>query len=206
MKIALFIISAVVAYFITGLNPAIILSKIVYHKDIRTCGSGNPGFTNFKRTFGGAWAWVVMAVDLLKAAVVVAVFALLFNAYTGYFQLGAAYTGLFCMLGHSFPIWYKFKGGKGFLVYMSLLLFVDWRAWLVACAVLAAFIFTIKYMSLSSMCSVASSVVVLFFTDAHPGAIIACAAMALFIIVRHHENINRLIHGTERKFYFSSKH
>lgn len=205
MKIALYIISALVAYFVTGLNPAIIISKLVYHKDIRTCGSGNPGFTNFKRTFGGVWAWVVMAIDLLKSAVVVGTFALLFKHYTGHFQLGAAYTGLFCMLGHSFPIWYKFKGGKGFLVYMSLILFVDWRAWLVACAVLAALIFTIKYMSLSTMCAVTSSVVVLFFTDAHPGAIISCTAMVLFIIIRHHENINRLIHGTERKFYFSSK-
>ena len=100
MKRALYIISALVAYFVTGLNPAIIISKLVYHKDIRTCGSGNPGFTNFKRTFGGAWSWVVMAIDLLKSAVVVGTFAMLFKHYTGHFQLGAAYTGLFCMLGH----------------------------------------------------------------------------------------------------------
>lgn len=205
MKIALFISAAVCAYFITGLNPAIILSKLVYHKDIRTCGSGNPGFTNFKRTFGGKLSWVVMLIDLLKAAIVVGVFAYLFYLETGYFQLGAAYTGLFCMLGHAYPVWYKFKGGKGFLVYMSIILFVDWISFLVACAVLALLIFTTKYMSLSTMCAVASSVIVMFFTKAHIGAIIACAAMVLFIIIRHHENIKRLFQGTERKFYFSAK-
>ena len=116
MKILLYILSALTAYLVAGWNPAITFSRAIYKKDIRECGSGNPGFTNFKRSFGNRWAWFVLLLDLFKAAVVVGIFALLFEQYFGMYQLGAAYTGLFALLGHAFPIWYGFKGGKGFLV------------------------------------------------------------------------------------------
>ena len=59
MTILLYLTAAVAAYLLCGVNPAIVLSRVVYHTDIREKGSGNPGFTNFKRTFGGPWAWVV---------------------------------------------------------------------------------------------------------------------------------------------------
>ena len=70
MKALAYIISAVFAYFVSGLNPAIIMSKAIYKKDIRTCGSGNPGFTNFKRVFGNKYAWFVFVLDILKGAVI----------------------------------------------------------------------------------------------------------------------------------------
>ena len=136
MTILILCIAAVCAYLVSGLNPAIILSKSIYHKDIRECGSGNPGFTNLKRTFGNKWAWWVFVLDLGKAAAVVALFAFLYSRFGGDYQFGAAFTGLFAMAGHAFPVWYGFKGGKGFLVYMSIIWFVSWRAGLVAAAVL----------------------------------------------------------------------
>ena len=71
MKVFLYIAAAICGYVVAGMNPAIAISKAVYHKDIRECGSGNPGFTNFKRTFGNKWAWWVLTLDLAKAAVVV---------------------------------------------------------------------------------------------------------------------------------------
>ena len=94
MTVLLCIMAAVCAYLIAGINPAIEFSKRIYHSDIRTCGSGNPGFTNFKRTFGNKWAWWVLAFDLAKGAVVTALFAYLFEHHLGQYQLGAAYTGL----------------------------------------------------------------------------------------------------------------
>ena len=116
MNYLLYISAAICAYLIAGWNPAITLSRAVYKKDIREYGSGNAGFTNFKRNFGMRLAWVVLVLDLCKAAVVVSVFASLFERTLGLWQLGAAYTGFIAVLGHAFPIWYGFKGGKGFLV------------------------------------------------------------------------------------------
>ena len=136
MKALAYIISAVFAYFVSGLNPAIIMSKAIYKKDIRTCGSGNPGFTNFKRVFGNKYAWFVFVLDILKGAVISVVAGLLFRAYVGSWALGVAYAGLFAMLGHAFPIYYGFKGGKGFLVCLSTVWFIDWRAGAIATAVL----------------------------------------------------------------------
>lgn len=201
----LYVLSAVCAYLIAGLNPAIILSNVVYKKDIRKCGSGNPGFTNFKRTFGNRLAWWVLALDLAKSAVIVAVFAALFKRGGAGYQLGAAYTGLFCMLGHAFPVWYKFKGGKGFLVLMSVIWFIDWRAGLVALAVLCLLLFTVKIMSLSTMSAMLAAFVFLCIAGVDTPAVLwLYGAEVLFLILRHTENIKRIFRGTEKKFSFKS--
>ena len=89
MDYLLYIGAALCAYLTAGWNPAITLSRAVYKKDIRECGSGNPGFTNFKRSFGSRLAWVVFALDLGKAAIVVALFASLFERRFGMWQFGA---------------------------------------------------------------------------------------------------------------------
>ena len=83
MKIWLYISAALISYLIAGWNPAITFSKAIYKTDIRTCGSKNPGFTNFKRCFGNRWAWFVFALDLLKGALVVFLFAKLFENNLG---------------------------------------------------------------------------------------------------------------------------
>lgn len=205
MNILLYISSALCAYLISGINPAIILSNKIYHKDIRTCGSGNPGFTNFKRSFGNKWAWWVLLFDLLKSAIVVAVFADMFENYLRVYQLGAAYTGLFALLGHAFPIWYKFKGGKGFLAYMSVIWFIDWRAGLIAVCLMLILLLLTKYMSLSTVLAMLSCPVTLFFTGASVSVISLCAISVLFIAYRHKENFKRLANGTENKFSLSKK-
>lgn len=205
MNILLYISSALCAYLISGINPAIILSNKIYHKDIRTCGSGNPGFTNFKRSFGNKWAWWVLLFDLLKSAIVVAVFADMFENYLRVYQLGAAYTGLFALLGHAFPIWYKFKGGKGFLAYMSVIWFIDWRAGLIAVCLMLVLLLLTKYMSLSTVLAMLSCPVTLFFTGASVSVISLCAISVLFIAYRHKENFKRLANGTENKFSLSKK-
>ena len=150
--VLLFLLAGGSAYLISGLNPAIILSKLIYHDDIRLKGSKNPGFTNFKRVYGNRCAWYVFVLDILKSVLPCIIFAWLFEHSYGHWQLGAAYTGLFSMIGHIFPVWYGFKGGKGFLVEVGAVYVIDWRAGLIATAVFLILLFTLKYMSLSSIC------------------------------------------------------
>lgn len=205
MKALAYIISAVFAYFVSGLNPAIIMSKAIYKKDIRTCGSGNPGFTNFKRVFGNKYAWFVFVLDILKGAVISVVAGLLFRAYVGSWALGVAYAGLFAMLGHAFPIYYGLKGGKGFLVCLSTVWFIDWRAGAIATAVLVIMLPLTKYMSLSTMSALVAGAVAVAAFGGGLAVSIMYAVCVLFVIVRHKQNIVRLVQGTESKFSFGKK-
>lgn len=205
MKAFAYIISAVFAYFVSGLNPAIIMSKAIYKKDICTCGSGNPGFTNFKRVFGNKYAWFVFVLDILKGAVISVVAGLLFRAYVGSWALGVAYAGLFAMLGHAFPIYYGFKGGKGFLVCLSTVWFIDWRAGAIATAVLVIMLPLTKYMSLSTMSALVAGAVAVAAFGGGLAVSIMYAVCVLFVIARHKQNIVRLVQGTESKFSFGKK-
>lgn len=200
MKALLYISAALVAYLIAGWNPAITFSKAIYKKDIRICGSGNPGFTNFRRTFGNRYAWYVLMLDLGKAAVVVALFALLFSKNEAGFQVGAAYTGIFALLGHTYPIWYGFKGGKGFLVSLSVLYVIDWRIGLIATLIMNLLLFATKYMSFATVTALLISPVVMIFFETPMPVILLTAVNVLFVAIRHKENFKRLKNGTESKF------
>jgi len=205
MKILLYILAAVCGYVIAGMNPAIAISKAVYHKDIRECGSGNPGFTNFKRTFGNKWAWWVLVLDLSKAAVVVGLFAWLLSRQGVDFQLGAAYTGMFCMLGHAFPFQFKFKGGKGFLVCLSTMYVIDWRVGLIATGIMVILLLITKYMSLSTTLAMLLCPILLIPFGASVPVILMATVCAVFMAVRHKENFKRLFQGTESKFSLKGK-
>ncbi len=198
-------IAAVSAYLISGINPAIILSKCVYGKDIRECGSGNPGFTNFKRTFGSL-GWLVMVLDLLKSALPCLVFGLIFDCIYSEWQLGVALTCAFSMLGHAFPVWYGFKGGKGFLVCLSAMWIFHPLAGLTATAVMVILLLTVKIMSLATMFGLLSALAVipLVGIDRLAAYLIMCACV-LFMIIRHKENIVRLVKGTESTFLIFGK-
>lgn len=200
MKLLLWLAAAVVAYIVSSWNPAITLSKAIYHKDIRTCGSGNPGFTNFKRTFGNKWAWWVMLLDMCKSGVVVLLFAFLFRFFSYDFQIGAAFTGIFALIGHAYPVWYEWKGGKGFLVTLSVVAVVDWRVGLAAFVLMTILLLTTDYMSLSTVTALLLSPVMLIFLKAEPLAIVMVAVMVGFVAVRHRENFKRLLAGTEKHF------
>lgn len=201
MDVFMYLFATVCAYLIAGVNPAIILSKKIYHTDIRSLGSGNPGFTNFKRVFGNRYAWYVLLLDMLKAILAVAIFGWAFEHAFGMYQFGAAYTGLFAMLGHAYPIWYKFKGGKGFLVGAATIWFVDWRAGIVALVIMMLLLFTLRYMSLSVICAGVSCPITLWVVGVdHIGVLLLSTLSLLFMVWRHKENIVRLCNGTESKF------
>ena len=205
MTVLLYILAAVCGYLIAGLNPAIAMSKAIYKKDIRECGSGNPGFTNFKRTFGNKWAWWVLVLDLCKAAVVVWLFAWLLSLQGVDFRFGAAFTGVFCMLGHAFPLQYKFKGGKGFLVCLSTMWVIDWRVGLFATILMIVLLLITKYMSLSTVIAMWTCPMVLIILKAPLSVIFLAFLCILFMTWRHKENFKRLIQGKESKFVLKSK-
>lgn len=201
MKILAFVLAAVVPYLVAGLNPSILLSKLVYHQDIRTQGSKNPGFTNFKRVYGWKLGWLVLVFDLCKGILVCALSGLLFRYAWDCFQLGAAYGALFAMLGHAYPVWYGFKGGKTVLVWLSSIWFIDWRAGLIAVGVFLVMLFGVKFMSLASISAGIAFIIALGFLGTQAAAVLPlCAVSVLLLIWRHHANIERLLSGTESKF------
>lgn len=210
MQIAIWFIAAVTAYLVSGVNPAILLSRMIYKQDIRTVGSKNPGFTNFKRVYGWKFAWLVLLVDVTKAVLPCLIFGFAFRAVgvleEGSFQLGAAFTGLFAMLGHAYPVWYRFKGGKAFLVAATAIWFIDWRVALIASGIFLLLLFTVQIMSVSSITAAVSCPISLaIFGFVHPVVMVCCILSVLLLIWRHKANIVRLVHGEEPKFKLFGK-
>ena len=193
---------AIAAYLIGGVNAAIVISKLKYKQDIRTLGSGNPGFTNFKRVYGlNGWAIFVMLSDIVKAVIPVSIAMIIFGKLYGMGQFGAGFTGLFAMLGHCFPIWYGFKGGKAFMTGFGTIWFVDWRMALIAMAVFLILLGLIRYMSVASCISSVTCPVVLALLGAESIVVIIISAVsALLVVFRHKENFKKLLQGTESKF------
>ena len=205
MQVAIWFIVAIGSYLLAGVNLSIILSQLIYKKDIRTLGSGNPGFTNFKRNFGSKYAWFVFAFDILKSVLPCLLSGLAFNAIFEDWQLGVGFAGCFAMLGHAFPIYYRFKGGKGFLVCLGAVWMLDWRAGLIATGLLVVLLLTVKFMSLSTMCALAAAAISLYFFGCDLPAAIMYSCCVVFMIIRHKENIKRLFAGTESKFSLGGK-
>ena len=198
---------AVFAYLVGGINGAIILSKLVYKEDIRELGSKNPGFTNFKRLHGFAPATLgVMAIDICKTILPVLLAKLIMQSTYGAGQLAAAFALLGCMLGHAFPVWYDFKGGKAVMTFLAGVWFVDWRAGLVCFAIFVVILFTVRFMSVASMSFAVLFPVALFVLGCrNPITLVIMAVAGILVVARHHQNISRLKAGTESKFYLKKK-
>jgi len=206
MNAFIFVLAAVAAFLVGSVNPAIILSRRLYRADVRRFGSRNPGFTNFQRVFGNDHAWGVILFDFAKSAVLCLIFCPLFKNAVGMYHLGAAYTSLFTLLGHAFPLWHDFRGGKGVAVMFAAVWFIDWRAGVVVVLVFLALMITTRYMSLSVLCAAATAPVTLLLAGTeHPAVWILTAVSVLFMIWRHRENLQRLAQGTESKFSFHRK-
>ena len=198
---------AAFAYLLGGINGAIILSRLVYREDIRQLGSKNPGFTNFKRLHGFAPAtFGVMAIDICKTILPVLSARLVMGHFYNAAQLGAAAALLGCMLGHAFPVWYDFKGGKAVMTFLAGVWFVDWRAGLICFAIFVIILFTIRFMSVASMSFAVLFPIVLFLLECrNPATLVIMAVAGILVVARHHQNISRLKAGTESKFYLKKK-
>ena len=201
---ALWIGLAIVGYLLGCVNGALLTSKLFYHDDVRKHGSGNAGLTNFYRTYGAKYAWCVIVVDLLKAAVAVALGAWVIGLHGKYFM------GLWVVVGHMFPVFYKFKGGKGILCSGMTLIMIDWRIALVGWGVFALLWATTKYVSLGSVCAAISFPAmtwavyapqrVYIGNDVFTFSFICSLLIAGLVLWAHRGNIHRLLAGTESKF------
>ena len=192
------IVTAVLGYLLGNLNGAVVASKAL-GDDVRTHGSGNAGLTNFIRSYGAGHAAMVIAIDAGKAVVGCLLGGLLLRSHLE-FQEGLILGGSAVMLGHVFPVFLNFHGGKGILSGFFIALVVDYRvALLILCVFAVAYLAT-GYVSLGSV--LASLTFGVAFALLHFGepVIMACGiCMGALAIVMHGQNIVRLLKGEERK-------
>lgn len=219
MLILLLIVTAIQAYIIGGINGAIITSKYFYKKDIRKFGSGNPGLTNFYRVFGKGGVVLVILIDVLKTVTPVIIGGFLFAQFlspdtfpsgnVGFFSLsffGSEFAGFFVMMGHCFPLFYEFRGGKGVMAVGTMIFFIDWRVALVAWGMFILLTLLTRFVSLGAIVGVISyPIMVGLLGFGGVWEILIAAASAGLLIYRHRENIKRIILGKESKFSFRRK-
>lgn len=191
---------AVVSYFLGCCNSALILSKYILHDDVRQHGSGNAGLTNFYRVFGKKMVvWVIIG-DLAKAIIACALGGFVMGHLFELTVTGKLIGGIFCMLGHSFPCMFSFKGGKGVLCGAGVILSMDWRIALICLGVFAILVGATRLVSLGSMVAA-----VLFPINCwvvyHDVIVVLLACIAsVLIVVRHRDNAKRIAKGEENRF------
>ena len=190
----------VVGYLLGSINFAIIISGKTYKQDIRQFGSKNAGMTNMMRTYGKKAAGLTLLGDALKAVV-----ACLFG-YALFGQLGAYMAGMACVVGHVFPIFYKFKGGKGVVTTAITILMCNPFVFLILFALFVAILAMTKYLSLASIMSVLMYPFILngierWLNGGCPYVLFALI-ITLLVIFKHKDNIQRLRNRTESKFSF----
>ena len=203
------ILVAVIGFVCGGLNGALITSKLVYRKDIRNFGSKNAGLTNFYRVFGKKVIILVLFIDIAKTAVPVLLGGFLMNALgtrgTAEERVlaGRLIGGLFAMIGHAYPLFYGFKGGKAVLAGATFVVILDWRVGLVVIGVFLLIAVATRYVSLGSiLAGIALPIAVWGFGYRLYWQWGIAAVVAVLLIYLHRKNIGRLIRGKERRFSF----
>ena len=229
---AFVIISIVAGYLLGSVNSAIIVSRVFYNDDIRRHGSGNAGLTNILRTYGKGAAGFTLLGDFLKTAIAVAIGGLLGGfGYFGGLSIGgvpqgtfplAYIAGLFSIIGHVYPIFYKFKGGKGVATSIAVLLMMEPLSAAACILVFLVLVIGTRYISLGSVGAAFlapvfvdslyrySHVVVEEYNGELKGVgiqptafqIVSIVVIALLVIFKHRANLKRLYNGEESKFYF----
>lgn len=222
------VLTMVIAYLLGSISFSIIITRIVNNRaDIRKMGSGNAGFTNVLRSVGKGPAVFTIVFDFLKGVISVIIGWLLFSTIqtidggsvlqSEIISYGKYIAGMCCMFGHIFPIYFGFKGGKGVVTAAALLAIADWRIFLFTIATFAIVFLITKTISKASILSAALLPIytfcVTYFFDYLPSqseinrhtgvyVVVATVCMALVgitVILKHKENIKRILNGTEKK-------
>lgn len=216
---------AVISYLLGSISFSIIFTKVFEHNtDIRKLGSGNAGATNVLRSVGPKAAAFTFIFDFAKGAVSVMIGRAVFQYFCSLTaapliatQYGAYLAGVVCVIGHIFPIYFGFKGGKGVLTSAAMIALIDWRVFAIVIPVFIIFLLITKIVSLSSMIAAAmfpvSTFLITYFVDYRGGRsalgpvslsyVLVTTAIALLmavvLITEHKTNIERLKNGTEKK-------
>jgi glycerol-3-phosphate acyltransferase PlsY len=192
------LLGVLLAGYLLGSIPfGLILTRLAGLGDIRRIGSGNIGATNVLRTGNKALAAATLLLDGAKGAVAVLL------AQHLYGPDAAIVAGAGAFLGHLFPIWLKFRGGKGVATTMGIFLAIAWPVGLIACAVWLLVALLFRYSSLAALIAVAVAPVAAWFLANHQTAGLALF-LAVVVWLRHHENIRRLLAGGESKIRLGS--
>ncbi len=186
------------SYLIGSIPTAYLLVKRLKRVDIRTIGSGNVGATNVTRVAGRGAGAVVFLLDLAKGLVAVGVLApWLVQPVTAAGQLGC---GLAAVIGHIFPLFLKFRGGKGVATTMGVLLGVTPLVAAACMGVWACCVLLWRYVSVASLVAAVTIPITQALGHRSGGEIIVGVVLALLIVVKHRQNIDRLMHGTEHRW------
>ncbi len=196
-KPLLIILSCIIAYLIGSVSTGILISRFYHGPDLHTVGSGSTGATNVQRSMGWKYGLMTFFGDVAKGILA----CLIAELMTGD-HLSCLVAGLFAVLGHNWPCFFGFKGGKGVATTGAVMLYCFPVPALICIALAVALIALIRYVSVGSMFFMCASALLISLTYHGPNAlfvILWTIVMALLCILRHHANIRRLISGTENR-------
>lgn len=195
------IVCITIPYFLGSLNFGVILSSKLYKDDVRCHGSGNAGTTNMLRNYGKKAGVLTLFGDMLKMAASCAI-----GAFVGPYYYGLYIAGLFCIMGHMFPVFFKFKGGKGIACLAMMVLMTDIKAFLFLIFAFIVIVAGTKYVSLGSVvCAMMYPVILNRVNTEVPFGWLIATVIAAFVVFMHRENIKRLWNGNENKLSFGKK-
>lgn len=217
--ILILVFIAVVSYLLGSLNFGVILSRKLENDDVREHGSGNAGTTNMLRNYGKKVAVLTIIGDMAKVGVAVlmaygvielsdkvfsitslSIFRYICNEGVGDFDLYIKlFAGLFCVIGHIFPCFFGFKGGKGVATSGGMVFIIDWRIALILLAAFFVIILITKYVSLGSLVMAVGFPILMQFFHQDVIATSFSVVFTIIVVVAHRENVKRLINHTERK-------
>jgi glycerol-3-phosphate acyltransferase PlsY len=197
------IILITLAYLLGSISTALVVSKVGYGIDIREHGSGNAGSTNTFRVLGQKAGIIVMIGDILKGVIAVQLALLQSNFPQGQdsFVNFEVLLGIASVVGHVFPIWSDFRGGKGIATLFGMVLSIQPSAALLLIVVFVTMLIITQYVSLSSISASIAFPIIILFIYREPEIMyrIFAVSAALVVVLTHHKNINRLMHGNESK-------
>ena len=201
VTVIFWIICGVIAYLLGSLNSAIIISRYKYKQDIRSFGSGNAGLTNMHRVYGKDGAVWTLLGDVGKQLLSVLIGAIMFG------RMGAYLAGAFCMIGHIFPVYYRFKGGKGVLTAATMILLIDPMIFGVLIVIFALVLLITRYVSLSSIIAalVYPAAIRIAYGMEHAFELFFALFVGILVIYMHRSNLYRIFNNQESKFSFRKK-
>jgi glycerol-3-phosphate acyltransferase PlsY len=204
-----FLIFSLTAYLLGSIPSAVWFGKLFYGIDVREHGSGNAGATNTLRVLGNKPGFIVLSIDLLKGflAANLVVFLKDLEPDTNTYLLYQIAFGALAVIGHVFPVFAQFKGGKGIATLLGITIALNGMLALICAALFVVIVYITRYISVGSMLSAIASPFIAFgLYHAELNALVYfCAIVALLVVYTHRANIKRLTNGNENKFSFTRK-
>ena len=192
------LVCVLAGYLLGNLNGSVCISALM-HDDVRSHGSGNAGLTNFIRNYGAGRALLVILIDAGKAVIACLVGGMILGPH-GYWHEGIMLGGITVMLGHDFPALLGFRGGKGILSGLFVVICVDWHIALILLVVFAAAYFLTNYVSLGSVLAASAfGICCLIWHNDNAYVMWGGLFIAVLTVFMHRSNIVRLVKGQERK-------